>query len=90
MTLNPEALRDFLSEANPDALLLGTGTEFDPALLGTAERDGTTVAVYGRERIVACLIVSGMESEDAEEWCAYDIEGSYMGENAPIIVSTLF
>ena len=40
MPLNPEALRDLLAEANPEALLLGTETEFDPALLGIAERDG--------------------------------------------------
>jgi len=90
MTLNPEILRDLLSEANPDALLLGTGTEFDPALLGTAERDGNTVAVYSRERIIECLIRTGMEPEDAEEWCAYNIEGAQMGEQAPIIVSTSF
>jgi len=90
MTLNPEALRDFLSEANPDALLIGTGAEFDPALLGTAERDGTPVAVYGRERIVDCLIASGMAPEDAEEWCSYNIEGTYVGEHGPIIVTTGF
>lgn len=90
MSPNTESLRDFLSEANPDALLLGSGTEFDPALLGTAERDGNTVAVYSREGIISCLIRDGMEPEDAEEWCAYNIEGSYVGDHAPIIVSTDF
>lgn len=90
MTLNPEILRDLLSEANPDALLLGTGTEFDPALLGTAERDGNTVAVYSREGVIECLIRTGMGPEDAEEWCAYNIEGAQMGEQSPILVSTSF
>ena len=89
MSPNAEALRDFLSEANPDALLLGSGTEFDPALLGTAEQDGNPVPVYSRERIIDCLIETGMDPEDAEEWCSYNIEGSSMGEQAPIIVSTL-
>lgn len=90
MRLNPEALRDLLAEANPEALLLGTETEFDPALLGTAERDGNTVAVYSREGVIACLIRTGMEPEDAEEWCAYNIEGARFGENSPIIVTTAF
>jgi hypothetical protein len=90
MSLNTEALRDLLAEANPEALLLGTETEFDPALLGTAERDGNTVAVYSRERIIDCLIRDGMELEDAEEWCTYNIEGACFGEHAPIIVTTVF
>lgn len=90
MPLNPEALRDLLAEANPEALLLGTETEFDPALLGTAERDGNTVAVYSREGVIACLIRDGMEPEDAEEWCSYNIEGAAFGDHAPIIVSTAF
>lgn len=90
MFLNIEALRDFLSEANPSALLLGVGTEFDPALLGTAERDGNTVVVYSRERIIDCLIGEGIDPEDAEEWCSYNIEGAHMGEHSPIIVTTAF
>jgi hypothetical protein len=90
MPLNPEALRDLLAEANPEALLLGTETEFDPALLGTAERDGNTVAVYSREGVIACLVRDGMDLEDAEEWCAYNIETALIGEHAPIIVTTAF
>lgn len=90
MPLNPEALRDLLAEANPEALLLGTETEFDPALLGTAERDGNTVAVYSREGVIACLIRTGMEPDDAEEWCDYNIEGARFGAHAPIIVTTVF
>lgn len=79
MPLNPEILRDLLAEANPEALLLGT-----------AERDGNTVAVYSREGVIACLIRTGMGPEDAEEWCSYNIETALMGEHAPIIVSTCF
>lgn len=90
MPLNPEILRDLLAEANPEALLLGTETEFDPALLGTAERDGNTVAVYSREGVITCMIRTGMSPEEAEEWCAYNIETALMGEHAPIIVSTSF
>jgi hypothetical protein len=90
MPLNPEALRDLLAGLNPEALLLGTETEFDPALLGIAERDGNTVAVYSREGVIACLIRTGMEPEDAEDWCAYNIEGARFGGHAPIIVTTAF
>jgi hypothetical protein len=75
----PPRLRHTLSEVNPDALLLGT-----------ADRDGNPVSAYSREGIITCLITSGMDPEDAEEWCSYNIEGSYMGEHAPIIVSTSF
>jgi hypothetical protein len=89
MPLNPEILRDLLAEANPEALLIGTETEFDPALLGTAERDGNTVVVYSRERIIDCLIEDGMDPEDAEEWCSHTIEGAHMGEHAPIIIDRL-
>lgn len=90
MSLNIDALRDFLSEANPSALFIGTSTEFGPAILGTAERDGNTVVVYSRERIIDCLIEDGMEPEDAEEWFSYNIEGAHMGAHGPIIVSTAF
>lgn len=90
MPIDHNRLRDFLSEANPDALFLGVGTEFDTALLGTAERDGTTVLAYSREGVVACLIRSGMEPEDAEEWCSYNIEHAHMGPHGPIIVTTRF
>ena len=83
MPLNPELLRDLLAQANPEAPLLGTETEFDPALLGTAERDGNTVAVYSREGVIACLVRDGMEPEDAEEWCAYNIEGAPYGRARP-------
>lgn len=90
MPIDHHRLRDFLSEANPDALFLGVGTEFDPALLGTAERDGNTVLAYSREAIIRCLIRSGMDRDDAEEWCSFNIEGAHMGEHGPIIVTTGF
>lgn len=90
MPIDHHRLRDFLSEANPDALFLGVGAEFDPALLGTTERDGTTVLAYSREGVVDCLIRSGMEPEDAEEWCTYNIENAHMGANGPLIVTTGF
>lgn len=83
MPLNPEILRDLLADTNPEALLLGTETEFDPALLGIAERDGNTVAVYSQEGVIACLVRDGMAPEGAEEWCAYNIEGARFGGECP-------
>lgn len=90
MPIDHHRLRRALSEANPDALFLGVGTEFDPALLGTAERDGTTVLAYSREGVVACLIRSGMDRDEADEWCAFNIEHAHMGPNGPLIVTTGF
>jgi len=83
MPVDHERLCDFLSETNPDALFLGVDTEFDPALLGTAERDGNHVAVYSREGIITCLIGAGMEPDDAEEWCAFNLDVLSLPVNMP-------
>lgn len=90
MTTDQGPLRDFLVEANPDALFIGVEDEFDAAILGTTERDGNTILAYSREGIITCLIETGMEPEDAEEWCSFNIEGAYLGEHTPIIITTDF
>lgn len=90
MPIDHHRLRHALSEVNPDALFLGVGDEFDPALLGTAERDGITVLAYSREGIIRCLTRSGMDRDEAEEWCAFNIEQAHMGPNSPLIVTTGF
>lgn len=90
MPIDHHHLRLTLSQRNPNALFLGAGAEFDPALLGTAEREGNTVLAYSREGVIACLIRSGMGRDEAEEWCAFNIENARTGEDGPIIVTTGF
>lgn len=90
MTTEQSPLRDFLADANPNALFIGNAEEFDAAILGTTERDGNIIVAYSREGIINCLIETGMEPEDAEEWCSFNIEGAYLGEHTPLIITTDF
>lgn len=42
--------------------------------------------IYNGETIAATLVAGGMTMEDAMEFIDFNIEGSYVGPNTPIIV----
>lgn len=61
----------------------------ESALVGTADvwnPDGARVtrAVYDGEKIIK-LLMRDMPQGDAREYCDFNIEGGYLGEDTPII-----
>lgn len=42
--------------------------------------------VYDGIKIVELLMASGMTDIDALEYCSFNIEGAYMGDDTPLIV----
>jgi hypothetical protein len=69
-------------------MLLADG--FELALIGHVEQNnGSHVACYNRDSCIRILEErDGMTEEDAEEFFAFNVEGSYMGELTPIYVRT--
>ena len=63
---------------------------FDDAIIGPALvwKDNQRVAllVYDGEEMRSILMRDGMDSEEAREYIAFNIEDAYMGEDTPIIV----
>jgi hypothetical protein len=63
---------------------------FDDAMVGVADvwhPNGTRVerAVYNGEMILTVLMDQGMDRDEAMEYCSFNIEGAYVGEDTPII-----
>ena len=60
---------------------------FDSAILGVTD---TWLEhprlVYDGLKILEVLMDSGMSHEDADDYCAFNIEGAYVGESTPLIV----
>jgi hypothetical protein len=60
-----------------DAAIVGMGQQFtDPALV-----------VYDEGRILKILMDQGMDWDEAFEFYSFNIAGSWVGENTPIIVT---
>lgn len=84
-------IRDHIAEIEPEAILLGTSDgEFDTAIVGVAEVDGTIRVVYSHGKVIECLIESGMSTDEAEDWYDFNILGSCRGPGAPIFLTTPF
>lgn len=61
--------------------------EFDAAIIGMTEAWlPEPKLVYDGEKIIDILMCQGMTYEEAVEYCAYNIEGAYVGNCTPIIV----
>jgi hypothetical protein len=63
---------------------------FDEAIIGPAlvwkGNSRVDLLVYDGEEIRNILMRDGMDSEEAREYIAFNIEDAYMGEDTPIIV----
>jgi len=74
-----------LSEENPEALLLDG---FEQAFIGISRRcSKPSLATYSRDKCIEILVNrDGMTWEAAEDFFSFNIEGAWVGENAPIIL----
>jgi hypothetical protein len=60
---------------------------FDAAIIGVTETWlPEPRLVYDGQKILALLMAQGMSDLEALEYCNFNIEGAYMGEDTPLIV----
>ena len=65
-------------------MLLADG--FNGALIGYAERQGETLAVYSVERCIEVLMQGGSTYDEAVDYFSYNVEGSWLGIETPVWV----
>lgn len=80
------AVREWVNEAAEGAMTLDG---FDDAIIGVGSRINLgPVFVYDREKIIEILMArDGMEYEEADEYVSFNIEGAWVGEGTPVILS---
>ena len=97
-----KSINEFCDEIWPDSeILLFGGVEGDPydegfIGIGFQQRKGP-LAVYDREKCIEALAQDFAKTptgdsdpyEDAVEWFSFNTEGSWVGEQTPIIISRL-
>lgn len=83
-------LKDYIDEYYPDEeLVMYDG--FDEAFIGIGYSFNKSFVCYSHKRMVGLLIRDGcMSSEEAHEYIDFNIGGSYIGPNTPIIVEDDF
>ncbi len=68
----------------PEGTMVADG--FGEALIGVGWRLNTPIAIYDRDKVMAKLMEELIE-EDADEFISFNIEGAYMGEGTPLLVT---
>ena len=80
--MTADAIREKLSELNPEAIL---ADGLDGALVGIAEVHGRHLAIYDTHAVVQILHErDGMDLDEAEEFFWFNVVGAYVGPNTPI------
>lgn len=82
-----EKIKLQLQEENPDALL---ADGLDDALIGIARRvSQPSLAVYSVEKCIEILCCD-MTAEEAEEYFQYNVIGTWLGENTPLFLESVY
>ena len=86
--MSSNLIREHLANIHDDLLLMDG---LDDAIIGTSQRINEPVlAVYSWEKIITILTErDNMDFEDAVEFIEFNILGSWVGENTPIVVMPL-
>jgi hypothetical protein len=72
----------------PEGMLIWDG--FDDCVVGIGSRCGfDDVVCYDAEKMITTLEAQGLSYEDAVEHLEYNVLGSYIGPNTPIIIYSL-
>jgi len=80
-----EEKQEIIQEINPDALY---ADGFEDALVGYVEIFNKVVAAYDRDKCIDILINrDGMDFDEAEEYFAFNVTGSYVGEHTPAFIT---
>lgn len=73
-------------EELPEDTTIAVG--WDDALIGYGWRLNTPIAIYDRDKIMDLLHErDGLSPEDADEYISFNIEGAYVGEGTPLLVT---
>jgi len=79
-----DVISRLLSEENPKALLF---TDLHHALIGIARQQYKSLPVYDYDKCIEIFMErDGMTYEDAAEHMSFNTEGSWVGENTPLLV----
>jgi hypothetical protein len=77
---------DAYAEQIAEELLVADG--FDDCIIGIGEQFNRTFVVYDRSKVIAALIASGLEPDEAEEHFEFNILGAFVGDATPCFVMT--
>lgn len=69
----------------PEGTTIAVG--WDDALIGYGWRLNTPIAIYDRAKVAAMLVADGASEEEADEHISFNIEGAYVGEGTPLLVT---
>lgn len=88
-SLTRKDIHDYL-ESRGETVLLCDG--FDEAFIGLSQRINEPLcAVYSYDKMIDVLMKrDGMEHEDAIDYLDFNVLGAWVGEQTPIIVTSMF
>jgi hypothetical protein len=76
-----EMIENHLNE--DEEVILADG--YEEAFMGIARKfNGVPFVVYDRNKCIEILIEQGLNSDEAEEYFQFNVEGAYVGENTPV------
>jgi hypothetical protein len=60
---------------------------WDDCLIGYGYRLSYCIAIYDRDKVMGKLMADGLSEEEADEYISFNIEGAYVGEDTPLLVT---
>ncbi|MEZ9708865.1 hypothetical protein AB4254_09340 [Vibrio breoganii] len=83
-------MRDKIHEyALENDITVLTADGFDKAIIGILQDGDESKVVYSEEKMIQCLIETGMSYDSAIEYYSFNVASCYVGKNTPLIISTL-
>jgi hypothetical protein len=79
-------VKEYLSEFYPDEEGIIVFDGLDEAFIGVGRSFNKPVACYSRDMIIELLMSDGMSDLEADEYFEFNIAGSYLGEQTPVII----
>jgi len=75
---------DQIADETGENLLLFDG--FDEAIVGVGTQFTVAIVVYSKGKIIEAIMQDGSTYEEAIEHFDFNVAGSYMGEQTPLIL----
>ena len=75
---------DRISDEMGENLLLFDG--FDEAIVGVGTQHNVAIVVYSKGKIIEAIMQDGGTYEEAIEHFEFNVAGSYVGEQTPLIL----
>jgi len=60
---------------------------FNAAIIGVVQQFNKRMVCYDRDKILDILMADGTDHESAEEWLEYNMQGAWVGEGTPAILT---